>query len=153
MYRPFSLSVLIESGARCGLRTALDENLGSRVSHPIWGNFPCGLSESSMWSCGELSYASPDVVVGRHMPSTPVFGGFAGCRPIAATSRRRGRLVQEIENLRYELVVVLEDATVAGVGVDPKTRFGQPCGHVLGMFAGDHQVVVTVGDEDRDLDL
>ncbi len=70
-----------------------------------------------------------------------------------ATSGRCRRGAKEVENLRYELMVVLEDATVSGVGVDPKTGVRQPSGHVLGMLAGDHQVIVAVGNEDRDFDL
>ena len=55
--------------------------------------------------------------------------------------------IEELQRLGDELLVVLEDGAVAGVGIDGEARVGQAAGHVGGVGAGDHQVVVAVGDE------
>ena len=58
-------------------------------------------------------------------------------------------MVDEVDCGIGELSVVLEDRTMAGVGVDDEFRASDPTVHVFGECGGDHSVVVAVRDECR----
>ncbi len=72
-------------------------------------------------------------VVAMFLPS------FAGCGQRSRNSTATGANV----------LVELEDAAVAGVGVDDELGAGDAAVHVLGQHGGHHPVVVAVGDQGR----
>ena len=59
---------------------------------------------------------------------------------------------EEREGALDELLVELEDAAVAGVGVDHQVRVRQPLGQIDRVARGDHPVGLAVGHEDRLVD-
>ena len=59
---------------------------------------------------------------------------------------------KEGKSLRHEIGVVLEDPTMPGVFVDHEFCLGDTSGHVRAVDGRDHDVVVSVRDQDRTLD-
>lgn len=59
---------------------------------------------------------------------------------------------EELQRVWDELLVVLEDAAVPGIGIDLDLAVGQALGQVEAVGGGHHSVVVSVGDEDGLLD-
>src|SRR6266487_3100503 len=64
-----------------------------------------------------------------------------------------GSAGEELERDGDELFVELEDATVAGVGVDDQLGALDPAMEILGEHGRDHPIVVAIGDERRLGDL
>src|SRR6188472_2084612 len=75
-------------------------------------------------------------------------GGRWGCWAVGWASA-----LEELEDRGDEFPVVLEDAAVAGVRIDRQRRVRDPAGDVGRVAAGDHDVVIAVGHEDRLADL
>src|SRR5207248_1815368 len=67
----------------------------------------------------------------------------AGCWP----GSRAVSAGEEVKRDGYELLVVLEDPAVAGVGVDDELAARDPAVQVLGEHGGHHPVVVAVRDQ------
>ena len=55
---------------------------------------------------------------------------------------------EKLQCVGDEGLVVLEHASMSGVGVDLQLGVGKSARHVGGVGAVDHEVVVAVGDED-----
>lgn len=59
---------------------------------------------------------------------------------------------KEGEGALDELLVELEDAAVAGVGVDHEVGVREPLRQIQRVAGGDHPVALAVGDQDRLVD-
>jgi hypothetical protein len=116
----------------------------------------CRVSASSWRTMARLRSACP-YAIGPF--SVHVWrGGPAGRRSLAGPGFRSrpglsgevlagGLLAQERVYLGAELNRVLEEETVAGVGVDAEPGAGEVIGQQVGVLGGDHDVVVAVGHQ------
>lgn len=81
-----------------------------------------------------------------YLSTTNAFTGLSNSNFIAASGAKEG------QGLRHEIGIVLENPAMPGVLVDNQLRPGDAAGHIGAVDGRDHDIIVAIGDQDRDID-